>query len=314
MTADPIIYLEHADDILAHCALRLGQGRQVALVSSVDIMGGTARELGSLAVVEPGRMTGYLSNGCVDRDILLNAEAALEAGEARLVHYGAGSPLADLALPCGGMLKVLIDPSPDAARVAEAAKALAARQDASLTFAHPDMPLPLTVRYEPKPRLVLAGRGAVLRSMAEVGNAAGFEMNLMSPDQADLDELSCHCSAAPVHLVSPDAPPELSLDARSAFLTLFHDHDWEPHLLLAAVRSGAHFVGAMGSRRTHMARVAHMASLGATDAELARIEGPIGLVGSLRSAHLIAVSAVAQIAGVFPRNQTAVVGTAMAAQ
>ncbi|MEL6683121.1 MAG: XdhC family protein [Pseudomonadota bacterium] len=111
-----------------------------------------------------------------------------------------------------------------------------------------------------------------------------------------------HLSArAPIHLKSFDQAPDLSgLDQRTAFLTLFHDHDWEPQLLHKALGTSAGFIGSLGSRRTHMMRCETLIRMGATETDISRLKGPIGLVGSLRDASAIAVSALAEIVSTFP--------------
>ncbi|MEN8951095.1 XdhC family protein, partial [Planktotalea arctica] len=84
---NPITYQDHAVDVLAQVATYVQTGQRFVLVTSVDIKGGSARDLGSLAVVnDTGEMTGYMSNGCIDQDILLQALECLQSGSARLLR------------------------------------------------------------------------------------------------------------------------------------------------------------------------------------------------------------------------------------
>jgi len=54
-------------------------------------------------------------------------------------------------------------------------------------------------------------------------------------------------------------------------------------------------VGSLGSRKTHQARLNRLKRMGFSDAELARIHGPVGLaIGALTPAE-IAVSILGQI-------------------
>ena len=76
---------------------------------------------------------------------------------------------------------------------------------------------------------------------------------------------------------------------------MFHDHDLEPPILMAALKSPAFFVGAMGSRKTHAARLERLRGLGADAVQCGRIHGPVGLVPSLRDANLVAISTLAHI-------------------
>ena len=299
--ADPILYTEHAVDVLARAVALGAAGRRFVLVTSTRIRGGAARDTGSLAVVaESGEMTGYMSNGCIDRDIQLQAQRLLDEGAPKTVlRYGEGSPFKDLVLPCGGSLELLLDPSPDLGDLARAHGDLAARRGTEINFALPDAET-RRFAYTPKPLVALAGRGAVFRATARVVADAGFAMQLYSPEADDLAALAPVIDAPQVHLTTPDAAPKLTLDGFAAFLTLFHDHDWEPALLESALQTEAFFIGSLGSQRTHQMRLARLAASGVPEDRLARLRGPIGLVPSLRNAPYIAVSAVAELVGALP--------------
>ena len=293
-------YTEHASDIVAKAADLVTQGRPFALITSLAIEGGAAREVGSLALVEAsGAMTGYLSNGCIDKDIQLHAIDTLSTKTKKLIRYGDGSRYADLKLPCGGALTVLIDPTPDKDAILQAAAGFAARQTVSLSFQSPDeleQPATKTFEYVPTHRLVLAGRGAIFRSMVQMGRSTGYEVFALSPDEDDLLAIGPHLDAEPIHLMSPSADHRLEmLDQHSAFLTLFHDHDWEPSLLKSALETKAHFIGSLGSHRTHEMRKETLRQMQVSEQSLTRLHGPIGLVPSLRDASSIAISALAEV-------------------
>jgi len=175
-----------------------------------------------------------------------------------------------------------------------------ARQPATLTFRPDGQDVGHRFTYTPRYRLMLAGRGAIFRSVAQIGHAMDFDIRLLSPDAEDLGAVGHLSSAAALQLTTPTAAPRLDmLDAGTAFLTLFHDHDWEPYLLAAALETPAHFIGSLGSRRTHALRCAALEEMGIAPASLDRLHGPIGLVPSLRDASSIAASTLAQIIAVF---------------
>lgn len=299
-----LTYAEHASDIIAKGAGLVAGRAPFALITSLAIEGGAARDVGSLALVERGgQMTGYLSNGCIDRDIQHHAMQALQSGQKTLIRYGEGSRYADLKLPCGGALTVLIDPAPDTEAITQAAAHFAARKSVTLAFHGQDdggQDIARTFTYAPVHRLVLAGRGAIFRSMAQMGHAMGYDVHLLSPDTEDLAAVGHLASTPPVHLTSPASVEGLDmLDAHSAFLTLFHDHDWEPWLLRAALTTPARFIGSLGSRRTHALRGEALRQMGVSETDLVRLKGPIGLVASLRDASSISVSTMAEIVAAF---------------
>ena len=87
----------------------------------------------------------------------------------------------------------------------------------------------------------------------------------------------------------------LEPDARCAVVTLTHDPKLDDPALGVALRSEAFYIGCLGSRRTHGKRLERLAEMGFTEAERARLHGPVGLdIGALSPAE-IALSIMAEI-------------------
>src|SRR3546814_15193824 len=66
-------------------------------------------------------------------------------------------------------------------------------------------------------------------------------------------------------------------DGGSAVVSLTHDPTLDDPALARALNSPAFYIGALGSRKTHAARLDPPAPAGFTAKELARIHGPAGL-------------------------------------
>jgi len=76
---------------------------------------------------------------------------------------------------------------------------------------------------------------------------------------------------------------------------LTHDPKLDDPALAVALRSDCFYIGALGSRRTHAARCSRLTEMGFSEAELARIHGPIGLaIGAISPAE-VAISILAQL-------------------
>ena len=129
-----------------------------------------------MAVRSSGEAAGYVSNGCVDADIIFQAKAAIADGQIRRLKYGEGSPFKDIQLPCGGSIDILVVPNPDKAMIGEAVVKFATRQSAALTFED------FSWEYTPKLRLRIAGRGAAVTALTSHALQAGFEVHLQSPE------------------------------------------------------------------------------------------------------------------------------------
>ena len=106
--------------------------------------------------------------------------------------------------------------------------------------------------------------------------------------------------------ISTDWPDEamdaLKPDTRTAIVTLTHDPKLDDPALDRALKSGAFYIGALGSRRTHAKRLDRLRELGHDDASTARIRGPVGLDIAAVTAPEIALSILAQIVEVRRRG------------
>jgi len=267
----------HAVDVLR---FTVTSSEDTALVCVTDIHGGSMRAKGALMAVATDEVAGYISNGCVDADIIFQARTVKEP--TRLL-YGEGSPFKDIDLPCGGAIEVLIIPNPDKAHIRQALDQLDNRREAYLEITD------FKWSYMPKLRLRLAGRGAAMDALAQQAAQSGFEVHVQSPETGMTDYLRTD------HLIDPSTPPDVSDDPWTAVVLMFHDHDWEGALLEQALRGEAFYIGAMGSARTHARRQEMLSHRGLTATNFDRIRGPIGLVPSMRDANLLALSTLAEI-------------------
>ena len=298
---------EHPLDVLRFLADRQAAGTPCALVIVTATEGGSVRAPGALMAVTPaaGRC-GYVSGGCIDEDVALQAVGAMEQGEARRLVYGQGSPFMDIRLPCGGRIDLLVLPSPDPGRVAEAVEGLTARRNLALAFSEAGLLRPgeaptgaFVAHYRPKLRLRIAGRGQDPAALARIAGAAGIGCDVWSPDAPTLAAIGNIPGTAVRPLETPMAAPAPSDDRETAFVLMFHDPDWEPVLLEAALSGEAFYIGAVGSRATHARRCETLRARGVPEASIARIRGPVGLVPSMRDASMLAVSVLAEIVAAY---------------
>ena len=102
-----------------------------------------------------------------------------------------------------------------------------------------------------------------------------------------------------------EALERLKPDHRSAVVTLTHDPKLDDPALAVALRLDCFYIGALGSRRTHAARCSRLTELGFSEADLARIHGPIGLAIGAVSPAEVAISIVAQMTQILRRGERA---------
>jgi xanthine dehydrogenase accessory factor len=85
------------------------------------------------------------------------------------------------------------------------------------------------------------------------------------------------------------------LGPRDAVCVLTHDPKFDVPAIVAALETRVGFLGAMGSRRTHAKRVERLREVGVSDDGLARVHAPIGIDIGARSPEEVAVSICAEI-------------------
>ena len=288
------------------------RGERTALVAIARVIDSSSRDPGSLmAVSESGAWCGSLSGGCVEAAVIGEAQRAIEQRKAELLRLGAGSPLIDIRLPCGGGLDLLIVPDPDSEAVARALHLLDQRQTIAIvagldgaftaaaaktmTRAEWDGTF-LTLRIDPVLRIVAIGQGEEVVALSRQALAYGAEVMVLTPDPGAAEVVS-RLGATAHRLLTPAPSPLLQTDGTTAVVFLFHDHDWEQALLRQVLDQPALFIGAMGSRRTHAIRLEALRAAGVSESQLARIEGPIGLIPMTRDPDTLALSVLAQVAG-----------------
>ena len=293
---DPILALARAEE-------------PAVLAVIVGVEGPSYRPVGACMAVMPGTMArvGTLSSGCVEADIALHAAEALAAGKPMRVRYGRGSPFMDIQLPCGGGLEILLMPAPDRAVLGDLAGRLARREPATLRLDAESGALTLAetgatgpegagfrVRFVPDLRFLVFGKGPEASTFAALVQAAGYPNVLISPDAETLEH-AAGAGCGTRHVTHAHLPEDVAVDAWTAVVLFFHDHDWEPPILAAAVETPAFYVGSQGSRRAREARMLHLEAMGLSAAARDRIKGPIGLVPSARDARTLAVSVLAEV-------------------
>ena len=185
----------------------------------------------------------------------------------------------------------------DKGKVAEVRRAL--EDDESRVIQAPDGPVFVEV-CNPRLRLIVVGAVHTAQELVPLARLAGYEVTVVDPRTTFGTP-----ERFPNTTLRNDWPAEafaaLKPDRRTAVVTLSHDPKIDDPALEATLRSGAFYVGALGSRRTHAKRLERLREAGLDPAALARIRAPVGLaIGALTPAE-IAISIMAEITAVLRR-------------
>lgn len=148
--------------------------------------------------------------------------------------------------------------------------------------------------YNPPLRLILVGAVHVSQALIPMAAIIGFDITVIDPRTAfGSDE------RFPGVTMLTDWPDQamrrLQPDHRTAVVTLTHDPKLDDPALKEVLHSDVFYIGSLGSRKTHAARVERLRAAGFDDTTLARIHAPVGIhLGGRRPAE-IALSILAEI-------------------
>jgi len=295
-----------ADD--ARPALREASeaGEPLALATIVGLDGGGPRPLGAQMTITRRAVSGFLSGGCLESDVVAHAAVVLEDGSPRRLIYGDGSPWPDIRLLCGARIEIQLE------RLAPDDGATAALLDltrdrvpavwlsdgvlrncAAATAAPEAWQGAFGKRFDPVPRLVVLGSDPTALAIAALGAQAGYETTLVRPKGP--------AEAPPLAGVAyrRDEPAEalgaLGLDPWTAVAVATHDAELDHAALMVALPSDAFYVGALGARRRVPDRQAWLREAGMDVGSLARLHAPIGLDIGGKAPWEIAISDLSQI-------------------
>lgn len=319
--------MDRFDDIPETALAWHRAGKGAALATVVETWGSAPRRVGSqLAISGAGEIAGSVSGGCVEGAVVVEAVEAIETGKPVLLDYGVsdGDAFA-VGLACGGTIRVLVEPigsvmpeallsdlvlardarvpvayvtGPDGRRLEREGHGARFRMDRS---GFEEDGATFVAIHNPPLRLIIVGAVHIAQALVPMARIAGYDPLLIDPRESFGSQ-----TRFPGETVVQDWPDEgvraFGLDARSALVLLTHDPKLDDPALIEALRSEVFYIGALGSTRTHAKRVARLQEAGFSEAEIARIHGPIGLDIGAAGPSEIAVSILAEMTRVLRKG------------
>ena len=310
--------MENADQLVLSKLLGwLKAGQRSWLCTVAKTWGSSPRPVGSLlSCNEKGEISGSLSGGCVEDDLiekLVTGQVASNGPMAMI--YGKTQEESDrFGLPCGGQLHITIEPIDRSHQLAietivehlerrECIEKTSNLQNGDISvmsvprFQHlkiDDQASEVTQVFGPRIQLFLIGAGPVSIYVAEMAKTLDYQVVVCDPRPEMIEQWPVEG----VQLVNqmPDDAVEAHADDRfSAIIALTHDPRIDDMGLMQALKTDAFFIGAMGSTRTSEKRRERLLQLDLTEAEIDKLHAPVGLsIGSKTPAE-IAISILAQL-------------------
>ncbi|MEB0133914.1 XdhC family protein [Actimicrobium sp. CCC2.4] len=302
--------------VLTTCIGWLESGHQVMLATVVQTWGSAPRPVGAwLAIRDDGQLVGSVSGGCVEDDLIEQVRADLPVATLpQIVRYGVSrDEAARFGLPCGGTLRLVLEPRPDLALLAALLARIRAKQItarvldlqtgiATLAAAGRSDVLQFDERFlraihGPRWRMVLIGAGELSQHVAQMALGADYEVIVIDPRE----EFGTALTSADVTLsrgMPDDVILELAVDSHTAIVALTHDPKLDDLALMEGLKSAAFYVGALGSRANTARRRERLLEFDLTAQQIDRLHGPVGLYLGANTPAEMAISILAEITAV----------------
>ncbi|MBK5104448.1 MAG: XdhC family protein [Burkholderiales bacterium] len=291
-------------------------GHAVVLATVVKTWGSAPRPLGAmLAIRDDGQVSGSVSGGCVEDDLIERVQKQQLAGDKpEVVTYGVSKEQADrFRLPCGGTLQLVLEPVKASSGLDELLRIIE-RHELVARFLDLETGISRLERgrwsdalefntkvlktvHGPRWRLLIIGAAQLSRYLAQMAQALDYQVTVCDPreeyaDAWDLADMRID------RRYPDDVVQALNLDAHSAVVALTHDPKLDDIALLEALKSPAFYVGALGSKANNDKRRKRLADFDLSAGEIARLHGPVGLRIGSRTPPEIAVAILAEMTAV----------------
>lgn len=318
-------------NVLRQALQWLDRDGKVALATVVDTWGSSPVPVGGqMAIAADGRFEGSVSGGCIEGEVIAEAEDVLSAGRPKTMTFGVADETAwRVGLPCGGQVKIFVEPLgrsegmdllKRAIEASERREGLVIETRLSdgrhriLDRRTPNLPEDIAHRFRsgesrlrqtsegdvfvhallPPARIVVIGATHIAQLVCEIARLADYEVIVIDPRTAFASEERFR--GITVRAEWPqDALPTIGLDPYTALVVVAHVSHIDDEALKIGLRSDCLYIGALGSNRNHAKRKERLKAAGFTDAEIARIKNPIGLDIGSQSPAEIAVAIMAEV-------------------
>jgi xanthine dehydrogenase accessory factor len=294
----------------------LREGRRIAIATVVQTWGSSPRPVGSwLAIRDDGQVVGSVSGGCVEDDLIRRVQTEILVRNApEMVVYGVSrEEAARFGLPCGGTLRLLVEPRPEQAILESILAAIEGRQlilrevdvhtgksvlrSGTKTDGFSLTDRTMQTSYGPRWRMFVIGAGQLSLYVANFAIASDFDVIVIDPREEYAEGLDLK-GVQFIKGMPDDVMQELGIDSHTAIVALTHDPKIDDLALIDALQSEAFYIGALGSLTNTLKRKERLREFNVTSEQLERLHGPVGLAIGALTPPEIAVSVMAEIIAV----------------
>ncbi|HKV25577.1 MAG TPA: XdhC/CoxI family protein [Candidatus Acidoferrum sp.] len=238
-------------------------GRRGALATIVHTNGSIpSYESSRMLVRDDGSIAGTIGGGCVEAEVWAAAKDVMHKEAPRKMVFNLNNEASyDNGLICGGTLEVFVEP------------------------------------ILPQPTLYLFGAGHVSMAVAKAASSAGFGIGVID-DRESFSNAQRFPMAHEIYTSYEEAFQKIQPNAASYLVIVTRGHKEDMRVLAWAVRTGARYVGMIGSKRKVLSVYKALEREGYRPEEFQRVFAPMGLEIGALSPEEIAISIVAELIAV----------------
>lgn len=286
----------------------LDRGERIVLATVAHTWGSSPRQPGAMMVLnENARFEGSVSGGCIEEELIERIQTRFPS-RIETIEYASES---SRTLPCGGRLLLVLEPITEASAVSDLLEALRSgqrivrsidleRQSASWSIADTAERTEfsgkvLNVVYEPAWRLMVVGAGELASWVCRFAAQLEYAVEVCDP-RIEYREAWSLADFEVTGMYPDDHIAGARCDEQTAIIALTHDPKVDDLAMIEALRTRAFYIGALGSSRTTKHRAERlMEHFGASQADVDRIRGPIGIDLNTRRPKEIALAVMVDI-------------------
>jgi len=249
-------------EILKEALGRIDRSEAIALVTIVETKGSTPREIGAKILVNKnGLVAGTIGGGITEARVIEEAKQALKEGKGKLLdyHLTKEQTALDKGAICGGEMKVFID------------------------------------ILQPKEEVLIFGAGHIAVCVSKLAKTVGFKVTIIDDRREFANQDRFPEADKIIAEETEKALTHLKITPSTYIIIVTRGHLKDEEVLGSVIRSGATYIGMIGSRKKNATVFQRLTKKGISQEELDKVHTPIGIDINAETPEEIAVSIMAEI-------------------
>ena len=305
------------------------KGLDIAIITVIQTWGSSPRPVGSSMIVNSNHETiGSVSGGCIESFVFAKSLEVIKNNNYQILEFGVSNSQAwEVGLTCGGKIKVLVEKFTLkdldivkeinnifknqgnlilATNLSTGSRSIINNytnfKNNPLQNANSEISSIHNIEgiswfykvFSSQHRIIIIGAVHISEPLVELANVLNFKTYLIDP-RNNFDKNKFSNKAILLNEWPDEGLKKLGIDNKTCIVTLTHDPKLDDPALIYSLKSNALYIGCLGSKKTHEARLKRMIKNGFSKNQLRKINGPVGININAKTPAEIACSIISQI-------------------